>query len=464
VSGGTNYPAVRNSGCEWLGVIPDHWTVSRFSYLKTVLTDFTANGSFADLKSHVVYRDTPSFARLVRLTDLRLDLENQNGVWIDEKAYAYLSKSSLSGGEFLLANVGAYAGLFYRMPFGKGRCSLAPNMFMAKFDPSRVSGAFIAYVGQGHSASAQLFLRARASSAQPKLNKADFKSVVVVYPPLEEQTQIAKFLDYETARIDALIDKQQQLIVLLKEKRQAVISHAVTKGLNPDAPMKDSGVEWLGEVPAHWRAGKMKFFAELRSGHTPSRLKPAYWEDCHIPWFSLADVWQLRDGKQIYLSETKETISDLGLANSAADLLPQGTVILSRTASVGFSGIMPHPMATTQDFVNWIPRDCLISEYLLFIFRGMASEFDRLKMGSTHKTIYMPDVRTFSCPVPPLNEQESIVRYLKEKLSIFEDATARAVELVGLLQERRTALISAAVTGKIDVRNWKAPESQQEVA
>src|SRR5699024_2585708 len=118
-----------------------------------------------------------------------------------------------------------------------------------------------------------------------------------------------------------------------------------------------------------------------------SRSKSEYWENCHIPWFSLADVWQLRDGKQMYLGDTAEKISDLGLANSAADLLPAGTVILSRTASVGFSGIMPIPMATTQDFVNWIPGPSLASEYLLFTFRAMAAEFDRLKMGSTHKTI-----------------------------------------------------------------------------
>jgi type I restriction enzyme, S subunit len=206
----------------------------------------------------------------------------------------------------------------------------------------------------------------------------------------------------------------------------------------------------------------MKFFAGLRSGHTPSRLKPEYWENCHIPWFSLADVWQLRDGQRMYLGETKEKISDLGLANSAADLLPSGTVILSRTASVGFSGIMPASMATTQDFVNWIPSNALISEYLLFIFRGMVSEFDRLKMGSTHKTIYMPDVRQFSCPVPPLDEQIAIISYLKRKLSIFEQATKRANDLMELLKERRTALISAAVTGKIDVRGWKAPESETE--
>ena len=263
------YPIYRDSEVKWLGNVPNHWIVSKFGYVKTVLTDYTANGSFADLKKNVVYRDEPSYARLVRLTDLRVDLENNNGVWIDEDAYNYLGKSTLFGGEFLLANVGAYAGLFYQMPVNKGKASLAPNMFMAKFDANKILREFMAYIGQSQSANEQLRLNATASSAQPKLNKDDFKSVRFTYPSTLEQEKIANFLDHETTKIDTLIEKQQQLIKLLKEKRQAVISHAVTKGLNPNAPMSDSGVEWLAEVPEHWEVTQ---FRHLMSGGTRNGL------------------------------------------------------------------------------------------------------------------------------------------------------------------------------------------------
>src|SRR5207249_3411959 len=109
---------------------------------------------------------------------------------------------------------------------------------------------------------------------------------------------------------------------------------------------------------------KLKYVTRLETGHTPSRQHPEYWENCTIPWFSLADVWQIRDGRKEYLEDTAEKVSELGLANSAARLLPLGTVIVSRTASVGFSGIMPVPMATTQDFVNWICGPKLLPEYL----------------------------------------------------------------------------------------------------
>jgi type I restriction enzyme, S subunit len=148
-----------------------------------------------------------------------------------------------------------------------------------------------------------------------------------------------------------------------------------------------------GQIPAHWQAKRTKFAARLRSGHTPSRQHPEYWYECTIPWFGLVDVWQLRDGTREIVTETAEKISELGLANSAARLLPRGTVMLSRTASVGFPGIMGVDMATTQDFVNWVCGPSLRPEYLLYVFRSMHHELRRLTMGSTHQTIYMARCR-----------------------------------------------------------------------
>ncbi|MDV6259658.1 restriction endonuclease subunit S, partial [Rhodococcus ruber] len=106
----------------------------------------------------------------------------------------------------------------------------------------------------------------------------------------------------------------------------------------------------IRDIPSHWESGNIRRFAQMKSGHTPSRSVQDFWENTDIPWFTLADVWQLRDGKQIYLGDTANKINELGLANSAAELLPAGTVVLSRTASVGFSGIMPRPMATSEVF------------------------------------------------------------------------------------------------------------------
>ncbi|MCH2221003.1 MAG: restriction endonuclease subunit S [Dechloromonas sp.] len=266
------------------------------------------------------------------------------------------------------------------------------------------------------------------------------------------ETERAAFLDRETAKIDALVAEQERLIALLKEKRQAVISHAVTKGLDPSVPMKDSGVEWLGQVPAHWRVMPIRLAARLESGHTPSRSRPDWWVDCNIPWFSLADVWQIREAGRDVIFETKEHVSELGLANSSARLLPKGTVMLSRTASVGFAAIMGVDMATTQDFANWVCGEELLPEFLLAVFKAMKPEFQRLMMGSTHNTIYMPDIQAFRFALPSLDDQRAVVAHLSERLQAMDKLIDEAVRSIELLQERRSALISAAVTGQIDVR------------
>ena len=154
-----------------------------------------------------------------------------------------------------------------------------------------------------------------------------------------------------------------------------------------------------------------------------------------------------------YVEETKELISELGLANSSARRLPKGTVLLSRTASVGFSAIMNVEMATTQDFANWVCGPKLLPEFLLFTFRAMSGEFERLMMGSTHSTIYMPDIRSLRFALPPLDEQERIVQHVRSTTSGFDSLIAEAQRAAVLLRERRSSLISAAVTGKIDVRD-----------
>ena len=275
-------------------------------------------------------------------------------------------------------------------------------------------------------------------------------------PPLPEQRAIAAFLDRETARLDALVTAKERLIALLQEKRDALINHAVTRGLDPAASMKDSGVSWLGEIPEHWEVKRTKYVARLESGHTPSRQHPEYWVNCTIPWVSLADVWQLRDGLREYVEDTSEYVSELGIANSSARLLPAGTVIVSRTASVGFSGIMARPMATTQDFANWVCGPYVRSEYLLYVFRSMEHEFRRLTMGSTHQTIYMPDIGSFTTPVPPLSEQDAIVAHIRLETGKIDALTSKVKRHIDKLKEYRAALISAAATGKIDVRDQVA--------
>ena len=409
------YKKYKPSGVEWLGDVPEHWEVAQLKQFVNI-----QNGT-----DHKHVEQAEGYPVM-----------GSGGV------FAYASEYLYDGESVLLGRKGTIDKPLHIM----GRFWTVDTMYWTKINLA-VSGRFTYF-----SALTIPFSYYSTNTALPSMTKGNLSSHLIARPPLTEQTQIAAFLDRETAKINELVAEQRRLMELLKEKRQAVISHAVTQGLNPKAPMKPSGIEWLGEVPEHWTVIPIRLVARLESGHTPSRSRPDWWQDCRIPWFSLADVGQIRKDGADYIYDTKEKVSDIGLANSSARLLPKGTVMLSRTASVGFSAIMGVDMATTQDFANWICGPRLQSEFLLYALRSMSGEFRRLMMGSTHNTIYMPDIQSLRFALPPIDEQADIVAYLIGETEGFDILIAEAQRAIDLLQERRTALISAAVTGQIDVR------------
>lgn len=427
------YPAYRDSGVDWLGEIPAHWDVKRLKFIAESINDqrttIEADEIYIQLENieswtgkYVPSSDETTFEGTVKAF--------RPGDVLFNKLRPYLAKLILA------ADAGVCVSELIVLRI---RQNVLLPTYLAK---SLLSQDIISIVDSS-----------TYGAKMPRASWGFIGNVGIPYPPDHaEQRAIAAFLDRKTGEIDALIAKKRELITRLQEQRSAIISHAVTRGLNPDAPMKDSGIEWLGEIPTHWESPKLKWVARLESGHTPSRQVPEYWLNCTIPWVSLADVHSFRADNREVIFETEELISELGLANSAARLLPTNTVILSRTASVGFSVILGQPMATTQDFVNWICTDRLHPFYLLYVFRSMRGEFRRLTMGSTHQTIYMPDVARFSIPLPPISEQIVIVDHIRNSTKSTDALIAKAEETISRLQEYRAALISAAVTGRIDVR------------
>ncbi|RLM72300.1 restriction endonuclease subunit S [Halorubrum sp. Atlit-26R] len=218
---------------------------------------------------------------------------------------------------------------------------------------------------------------------------------------------------------------------------------------------KQSGIGWAGEIPEHWETSKIRFVARLESGHTPSRSKSEYWEDCDIPWVTTSDIKKFRGSEKLYLNSTKKQISQLGLENSGAKILPEGTVFLSRTASVGFSGIMSQEMATSQDFANWVCGDRVIPEYLVYTFRAMDQEFDRLMKGSTHQTIYMPEIRSLEMPLPPVPEQEKIASRLESQLLDLQEIKERLKRLISILEDERKSIITDHIVNGINETEFK---------
>jgi type I restriction enzyme S subunit len=440
VTGSNLYP----TGIAWLGDIPEHWDVRRLKYI----VDFCGGGTPSKSDEAFWGGDIPWVSPKDMKTDLIQDTEDH----ITEAAVRASATRMVPAGAVLLV---VRSGILrHSIPVAIAGRPLALNQDMKALIPKgHCEPRYLKYTIQGRQHALRLAWTKTGATVQ-SIEHELLANTLFPVPPLAEQRAIADFLDEKTAAIDALIAKKERLIELLEERRLTMIQERVAGRQGHATRLKASGLQWLGDIPAHWEVVRVRHVARLETGHTPSRQHPEYWvpEECTIPWFTLADVWQIRDGRREYVEETAEKVSPIGLANSAARLLPAGTVILSRTASVGFSGVMAIPMATSQDFVNWVCGPRIRPLYLLYVFRAMRQEFRRLTMGSTHQTIYMPDVREFKTPLPPVEEQDAIIAELRRDLCGYNGLDQRLRAQIDKLREYRQTLISAAVTGQIDIR------------
>ena len=263
----------------------------------------------------------------------------------------------------------------------------------------------------------------------PGLSRDAAYSECVPLPRLAAQRAIADYLDTETERIDALIAKKQRMVELVSEYFEALL------------------VTTMGSLPSRRR---LRQLAKLGTGHTPDRKKPEYWFDCTIPWVTAADL-SSRDDAFDPLIDTEQKVSEIGVENSAAVVHPQGTVMLCRTASIGLLCEIGVPMATTQAFVTWTPGPDLDSTFLLFALSSMAQEWKRLAFGSTHDTIYMPDLESVKIPFADLDEQKRIAARLKDASTRIRKIRKKLNDQIGLLLEHRQGLITAAVTGQKEI-------------
>lgn len=274
---------------------------------------------------------------------------------------------------------------------------------------------------------------------------------------LDVQQAISYFLSTETRRIDVLILKKRRMLGLLKERKAATLLAAAGGRLTHAGPYALSTLAWLGERPSHWREVLLRLVAATGSGHTPSRNRADWWTDCTIPWITTGEVAQVRSDEQEEIVDTREKVSELGLANSAAVVHPRGTVVLCRTASAGYSGIMAVDMATSQDFATWTCGTQLRPRYLLLCLRAMRPDLlGRLATGSTHKTIYMPDIQSLRIPLPSVEEQDAVVEAAWQRLNSLFAGMQLLQQQITLLQEHRHTLITAAVTGQLEVSGVSA--------
>ncbi|WP_405570208.1 restriction endonuclease subunit S [Winogradskyella sp. Asnod2-B02-A] len=430
------YEAYKESGILGVNEVPKDWKIVNFRYLIDILTDFTSNGSFGDLAKNVNYLEEGT-SRLVRLTDLRADFKNK-GIYLDEASHNYLKKSELFGGEILLANVGAYAGLAWIYEGIEGKASLGPNMFLLKFKD--VLNKRFAYISLTSFYLHSQLLDKATSSAQPKLNKEDVKSCVFILPTLKEQTQIANYLDHKTQIIDALIEKKEQLIKKLQAQRQAIINEAVTKGLNPNTKLKDSGIEWLGEIPEHWSVKKIKHeFDNLNKIRVPlSSSERGVMKNKIYDYYGASGVI---DKVENYLFDDDNIL----IGEDGANLLTRSKRLAFIAKGQYWVNNHAHIIHPKTGNINYMAEMLELIDYTPLI------------VGAAQPKLTQDALVNISIPVPPVKEQDLIMKYLSQIIDKINQSTSLLFTQIQKLKAYRQSIISEAVTGKIDVRDWQAP-------
>ena len=437
------YPEYKNSGVEWMGIVPSSWKVvpCRAAVENLVSkNEGGANQNYLSLMANV---------GVIRYED-KGDVGN--------KKPEDLSKCKIVKKGNLVINSMNYAIGSYGMSDYDGVCSpvyIVLNSYQNVIEPrfalrvfeNKPFQKYLATFGNG-------ILEHRSA-----IGWDDIKGAYIPLPSKKEQVSILQFLDHETAKIDTLIDKQQQLIQLLKEKRQAVISHAVTKGLNPNAPMRDSGVEWLGEVPEHWRSIPLRLIVRTRKGIA---FKSADFCDGGIRVVKASDI------KQKTIRETDVFLPEGFVRDYPKALLSTGDIILSTVGStpdvinsaVGQIGMVPKNLngsLLNQNTVVFDPDENKVSrEYLFYVLQmeGYRKHLDIHAHGTANQSsLSIEDMLNFTISFPTLKEQYEVCQYIRQRQEVLDDLEINASISESLLKERRTALISAAVTGKIDVRH-----------
>lgn len=313
-----------------------------------------------------------------------------------------------------------------------------------------LSDYFVQYVEAGRLDENLRAIAAEGARNHGLLNvkPAEFLSLPVTLPPLPEQKKIAAIL----SSVDETIAKTEAVIAQLQIVKKAMMEQLLTKGMpGRHTRFQTLDTEWrlgrivpdIGEIPETWRLVHITDVARLESGHTPSRNHPEYWEG-DIPWVSLHDSKNL-DGPVIM--DTAQTIGALGLANSSARMLPKGTVVFSRTATVGKCTVLGRDMSTSQDFANYVCGPTLDPRYLMHLMRNMQTEWKRLMAGSTHQTIYMPVFRDLQILLPPMDEQRQIAAIGDQ----FHGTIASEYKAVAELKHLKSALSSSLLSGEIRV-------------
>jgi type I restriction enzyme S subunit len=433
------YSEMVDSGIEWLGLVPKQWSVKPLKNVAKVVNGFPFDSKLFDLDEGYP---------LVRIRDLNKS--------VCETYYRgdFVASASITADDVLIGMDGDFnVGRWY----GPSPALLNQRMCCVRGYSSQIS-RFLEYA-------LPIPLNAindvTYSTTVKHLSSYEVEKCRFAVPPKADLDIILTFLDRETAKIDTLIDEQKRLIDLLKEKRQVVISHAVTKGLNPNVPMKDSGIEWLGMVPAHWEVRRLKRLSPLIT--VGIVVNPSnYVSDEGLPFVYGGDISEgsinLETCRRITIEHSKQ---------NKKTQLHAGDLLTVRVGAPGVTSVVPKECEGGNCASVMLTRKGnFSSNWLCFAMnsRVLRYQVEVVQYGAAQECFNISHAVDFAVPTPPIEEQSEIATELEVVVSAINKLAAEADRSISLLQERRSALISAAVTGKIDVRELVGSERSSELA
>lgn len=424
------YDEYKDSGVAWIGEVPKHWEVIKLKYKYHFQTGATPNtGKKENFEGDL---------RWANISDLNGSVVYDTTKHINKEA---ASKCSM--------NISPKGSLMYSFKLSVGTVAFCgedmyTNEAIASFIPQKNDLKYLFYC-------APIFIIHNANRNiynAPLLNQELIKNALICLPSLNEQTVIATYLDTHCAKIDNLISIQQKRIALLQELKQSVITHAVTKGLNPNVEMKQSGVEWIGDVPKHWEVMPIKYIADTNSGATPKNIKGRQNERSDIKWVRTTDLSDICD----YVYDSSEYLSREEMKSASCPWLPKNTVVVAMyggSGTIGKAGILGCDSTINQALCSLETKKLEDYRYLYYNIKSLRPYWMKLAASSRKDpNISQEIIRNMDVPVPGIDEQTKIVQYLDRKCTTINTSISNAQHQIELLQEYKQSLITEVVTGK----------------
>lgn len=400
------YDKYKDSGIAWIGEIPEHWEITLFKR-KITINNGKDYKNFSDAEIYPVIGSGGCFAYC-------------SNYMYDGEALLLGRKGTIDKPLYVKGKFWAVDTMFYAIPHKDLHCKF--SYYLALTFPFNLYST---------------------STSLPSLTQTDLGNIPVAFPSISEQQAIADYLDRRCSEIDDLIALQEEMITKLQSYKQSVITEAVTRGLDKNVPLKDSGIDWIGKIPKHWEIVKIKNIFNISSGATPKTDNMAYW-DGEIIWITPAD-YKTEDK---IIKSGKRNITLAGLNSCGTSIIPKDSIIFSKRAPIGLVAINVVPLCTNQGCISCIPKSFVYSKYFYFLMSVLTEWFELFGSGTTFKELSTNNFANFNLSYPPLAEQQAIADYLDQRCSEIDELIALKQQKIEKLKEYKKSLIFECVTGK----------------